>query len=343
MTPDDFLRSITPGCKQPEGLGLDQFRKFDPKNETLELSVPADSIFYKIGQNGLISFSDYMFLLTLLCTPWRYFEVAFRMFDLNGDGTVDVEEFDRVQTVLRSQTAVGLRHRDHSSTGNVIRSPVNSALLSYFFGNELNGKLSHESFLKFRKAFMNDIQRMEFESYHPIDGRISELDFAEWLIVFAGYSDKKKRKILKRVGSQFSSDKGDGDDNENEKLDNVSNVPGITWEEYHNFCKFLHLTFDVDAALQLHSVSGSRVDRATLDRVARVICGFPLSEKILDIMFTIFDVNHDDSLSPKEFIGVMKRRLMRGLDHPKDTGFTRLLDAMYYCTKQAISPKHYQD
>ena len=29
MTPEDFLRSLTPGVKQPEGLGLDQFKKID--------------------------------------------------------------------------------------------------------------------------------------------------------------------------------------------------------------------------------------------------------------------------------------------------------------------------
>ena len=33
MTPDDFLRSITPNEQQPENLGLDQFRKFDPEKE----------------------------------------------------------------------------------------------------------------------------------------------------------------------------------------------------------------------------------------------------------------------------------------------------------------------
>ncbi|KAG8225641.1 hypothetical protein J437_LFUL010326, partial [Ladona fulva] len=31
MTPDDFLRAITPGMKQPDGLGLDQFKRYDPK------------------------------------------------------------------------------------------------------------------------------------------------------------------------------------------------------------------------------------------------------------------------------------------------------------------------
>ncbi|CAG2059464.1 unnamed protein product, partial [Timema podura] len=42
MTPDDFLRSMTPGIKQPDGnqtpihlgaasLGLDQYKRYDPK------------------------------------------------------------------------------------------------------------------------------------------------------------------------------------------------------------------------------------------------------------------------------------------------------------------------
>ena len=31
MTPHDFVRSITYGIKQPDGLGLDSYNKFDPK------------------------------------------------------------------------------------------------------------------------------------------------------------------------------------------------------------------------------------------------------------------------------------------------------------------------
>jgi hypothetical protein len=48
------------------GLGLDQFRKFDPRVDSLELKLDEDSIFYKLGSSGLISFSDYVFLLTVL-------------------------------------------------------------------------------------------------------------------------------------------------------------------------------------------------------------------------------------------------------------------------------------
>uniref|UniRef100_A0A1B0D8W2 Uncharacterized protein n=1 Tax=Phlebotomus papatasi TaxID=29031 RepID=A0A1B0D8W2_PHLPP len=68
MTPIDFLTSMTPGIKQPEGLGLDQYRRYDPKSvtERLDLSLEQTSIFYKLGSYGLISFSDYIFLLTVL-------------------------------------------------------------------------------------------------------------------------------------------------------------------------------------------------------------------------------------------------------------------------------------
>ena len=71
MTPEDFLRSLTPGMIQPQGLGLDQFKKVDASTmdfKNMIQKLPKDSIFYKLGAAGLISFSDYIFLLTILST-----------------------------------------------------------------------------------------------------------------------------------------------------------------------------------------------------------------------------------------------------------------------------------
>lgn len=42
-------------------------------------------------------------------------------------------------------------------------------------------------------------------------------------------------------------------------------------------------------------------------------------------------VSDDGELSNKEFVSVMKRRVMRGLEKPKDTGFVKLLNAMWKC------------
>ena len=64
----------------------------------------------------------------------RQFEIAFRMFDLNGDGDVDAEEFEQVQSIIRQSTSVGSRHRDHANTGCTANKKTNSALSNYFFG-----------------------------------------------------------------------------------------------------------------------------------------------------------------------------------------------------------------
>ena len=56
MTPEDFLRSITPGLQQPEHLGLDQFHNIAVEelgNISLDLGVEQSSIFYQLGGGKL--------------------------------------------------------------------------------------------------------------------------------------------------------------------------------------------------------------------------------------------------------------------------------------------------
>lgn len=62
-----------------------------------------------------------MYFSVALLASRRHFEIAFRMFDLNGDGDVDSEEFEKVATLVRHQTSIGSRHRDHANTGNTFK------------------------------------------------------------------------------------------------------------------------------------------------------------------------------------------------------------------------------
>ncbi|XP_050670899.1 calcium uptake protein 1 homolog, mitochondrial isoform X2 [Leptidea sinapis] len=324
MTPDDFLRSMTPGVKQPDGLGLDQYRRYDPKtiSQRLNLDLDEDSIFYKLGSSGLITFSDYIFLLTVLSTSRRHFEIAFRMFDLNGDGDVDCEEFEKVAALIRQQSSIGSRHRDHANTGNTFKG-INSALTTYFFGPKLNEKLTIEKFLDFQQQLQKEILSLEFQRKQPDDnGRITEADFAELLLAYAGYPAKKKARMLKRVKRAFR-DHG----------------VGITKDDYLKFFHLLNNINDVDTALTFYHIAGASIDQPTLRHVARTVAHVDLDPHVINVVFTIFDENMDGQLSNREFVAVMKNRLLRGLEKPKDTGFVKLMYSLIKCardTKPAI-------
>ena len=69
---------------------------------------------------------------------------------------------------------------------------------------------------------------------------------------------------------------------------------------------------------------------------ATVAPGCRLSAHVVDVTFTLFDENADGQLSKAEFVSVMKRRLLRGLERPKDTGLLRLMDAIAQCSRETV-------
>ncbi|XP_071754091.1 calcium uptake protein 1, mitochondrial isoform X1 [Centroberyx gerrardi] len=320
MTPQDFVRSITPNEKQPENLGLDQFmvKRYDGKKiaQEREKFADEDSIFYTLGECGLISFSDYIFLTTVLSTPQRNFEIAFKMFDLNGDGEVDLEEFEQVQSIIRSQTSMGMRHRDRSTTGNTLKTAgCSSALTTYFFGADLKGKLTIGSFLEFQRKLQHDVLKLEFERNDPSDGRITERQFGGMLLAYSGVQSRKLKQMQKGLKKMFKD------------------AQGITFEEVENFFTFLKNVNDVDTALSFYHMAGASIDKATMKQVARTVAKVELSDHVCDVVFALFDCDGNGELSNKEFIAIMKQRLMRGLEKPKDMGFTRLVRAMWKCAQ----------
>ena len=107
------------------------------------------------------------------------------MFDFNGDGDVDAEEFDQVAHLLRQNTTHGSRHRD--TTGNsykvenilswlqflielviinllllfLNKQGVNSALSTFFFGPNRDQKLTIERFVEFQQQLQREILTLE--------------------------------------------------------------------------------------------------------------------------------------------------------------------------------------
>ncbi|THD21246.1 putative mitochondrial aspartate/glutamate carrier protein [Fasciola hepatica] len=285
MTPDDFVRSITPGLKQPYGLDLDSFKRYDPKTnmvyykgevDHLNLDIPKESVFYRLCDKALISFTDFVFLLVILSTPRRLFEIAFRMFDLNGDGELDVEEFDVVRAVIMDTTAMGRRHRDHSTTGSTLKQRSNSALQRYFFGPECDKKLSVKRFLELHSELQEEITRLEFNRASPVDGKITEVQFSNFLLTYAGFSEQKRRKMIRRVKQKFPKSE---------------ESVGISYRDFADFNLLLRSISDVDTALTFHHMAGAAIDQATLKHVAQTVANVNLSPHLINVVFTLFDEN----------------------------------------------------
>jgi len=318
MTPLDFLRSISPGEKQPEHLGLDQFMQVgvtEVGNVSTKLDLDPESVFYQLGAGGLISFSDYIFLLTVLSTSRRHFQIAFKMFDLNGDGNVDAEEFEQVTDLMRSHSSTGARHRDHGNTGSTFKG-INSGLKTYFFGEEMKGNLTVDRFLEFQRSLQEEILALEFRRKdHENEGRIPEKDFADLLIAYAGFQPKKKARMLRKVRKAYDEETS----------------PGVGLTDYLNFYQVLYSINDIDTALTFYHIAGAPIERNTMKHVARTVAHVDLSDHLIDVVFTLFDTDGDGKLSNKEFVSVMKQRAMRGLEKPKDMGISRIFSSMFKC------------
>lgn len=57
---------------------------------------------------------------------------------------------------------MGMRHRDRSTTGNTLKTAgCSSALTTYFFGEDLKGKLTIGSFLEFQRKLQHDVLKLE--------------------------------------------------------------------------------------------------------------------------------------------------------------------------------------
>ena len=94
MSPMDFFSAITPDCSIHPGAGSGVYEEISQqKLKTLRLdkSPVKGSILNEIGKNGLISYADYCFLLSLLSTPIRFVDTAFNLFDLTGNEQINAK------------------------------------------------------------------------------------------------------------------------------------------------------------------------------------------------------------------------------------------------------------
>uniref|UniRef100_A0A8C3UEJ1 Mitochondrial calcium uptake 2 n=1 Tax=Catharus ustulatus TaxID=91951 RepID=A0A8C3UEJ1_CATUS len=265
MTPRDFLFSVM----------FDQVeRKLFSRHCICE---GKEILIFKLFFSGLISYAEYLFLLTILTKPQTGLQIAFKMLDADGNEQVEKKEFFKVSTFTYVL---------------ILSCDVNTVLLVHFFGKQGKEKLRFSEFFRFMENLQTEVQEMEFIKFSKGLSFMRKEDFAEWLLYF---TDEENNEIYWQ-----------------NVRDRIEAGENISLEEFKTFCKFTNNLEDFSIAMQMFTVANRPVKRAEFKRAVKVATGQDLSDNVLDTIFKIFDLDGDDCLSHSEFLGVLRNRIHRG-------------------------------
>ncbi|XP_066487856.1 calcium uptake protein 3, mitochondrial [Tiliqua scincoides] len=312
MTPYDFIQSVTTDeprwAKQRRSLTKQELNQI--LLETPPVWKGSSKLFRNLQEKGVISYTEYLFLLCILTKPHAGFRIAFNMFDTDGNEMVDKKEFLVLQEIFRKKNEKKERKGDeekramlrlqlygYHTSPNARADDITSllsdtTLLVHFFGKKGKAELNFEDFYRFMDNLQTEVLEIEFLSYSNGMTTISEEDFAHILLRYTNV------------------------ENTSSYLENVCcSIPeeqGITFDEFRSFFQFLNNLEDFAIAMQMYNFANRSIGQDEFKRAVYVATGLKLSPHLVNTVFKIFDVDKDDQLSHKEFIGIMKDRLHRG-------------------------------
>uniref|UniRef100_A0AAY4A1U2 EF-hand domain-containing protein n=1 Tax=Denticeps clupeoides TaxID=299321 RepID=A0AAY4A1U2_9TELE len=339
MTPQNFIESVTmsePRNKKPwRSLTKQELEKI--LSETPAVWKGSSKLFRNLRERGIIAYTEYLFLLCILTKPHAGFKIAFNMFDADGNQMVDKREFLVVSGLpsgrIYKEAAVALSFfylanscasRNTSpqvlkkesqefvprSYWDVLRRSASQALFSdlaeraddnlvidttllvHFFGKKGKAELTFDDFYRFMDNLQTEVLEIEFLTYSKGMTTISEEDFARILLRYTNVENIAS--YLENVRQSIPDEKG------------------ITFDEFRSFFQFLNNLEDFAIALQMYNFANRSIGQDEFARAVYVATGLKLTHHLVNTIFKIFDVDHDDQLSYKEFIGIMKDRLHRG-------------------------------
>ncbi|XP_078513216.1 calcium uptake protein 2, mitochondrial [Lissotriton helveticus] len=301
MTPRDFLLSVMFDNVQRKVLAKNLTKKdLDAILTKAAKTNPGPTFFRNLGDRGLISYTEYLFLLTILTRPQTGFNIAFKMLDTDDNEQVEKKEFFKLQRILGHKDEVAPTTLTTASEIDPDSQDINTTLLVHFFGRGGREKLQYSEFQRFTENLQTEVQEMEFIQFSKGMNYMRKEDFAEWLLL---YTDQENNDIY------WQNVRG-----------RISAGEGISLEEFKSFCRFMNTLEDFSITMQMFSVANRAVKLAEFMRAVKVATGQDLSKNVLETIFKIFDLDGDDCLSHGEFLGVLKNRLHRGLKVPQQQG-----------------------
>ncbi|XP_069833770.1 calcium uptake protein 3, mitochondrial isoform X5 [Dendropsophus ebraccatus] len=338
MTPRDFLQSVT--TDEPRSAKKWKSLSRQDLNQMLIDTPPvwkgSSRFFRTLGDKGMISYTEYLFLLCILTKPHAGFKIAFNMFDTDGNQMVDREEFLVLQEIFRKKNEkkerkgeeekcaqlrlqlYGYLATTNGGADELTSSMIHTTLLVHFFGKKGKIELNFEDFYRFMDNLQTEVLEIEFLSYSKGMNTISEEDFAHILLRYTNVENTSS--YLENVRLRIPEEKG------------------ISFDEFRSFFQFLNNLEDFAIAMQMYNFASRSIGQDEFKRAVYVATGLKLSPHLVNTVFKIFDVDRDDQLSYKEFIGIMKDRLHRGFrDKPKHG----LKD--YYTCVTSVTRKHFRE
>uniref|UniRef100_A0AAY4A407 EF-hand domain-containing protein n=1 Tax=Denticeps clupeoides TaxID=299321 RepID=A0AAY4A407_9TELE len=340
MTPQNFIESVTmsePRNKKPwRSLTKQELEKI--LSETPAVWKGSSKLFRNLRERGIIAYTEYLFLLCILTKPHAGFKIAFNMFDADGNQMVDKREFLVLQEIFRKKNEKKERKGDAEKSAQLVScasrntSPqvlkkesqefvprsywdvlrrsasqalfsdlaeraddnlvIDTTLLVHFFGKKGKAELTFDDFYRFMDNLQTEVLEIEFLTYSKGMTTISEEDFARILLRYTNVENIAS--YLENVRQSIPDEKG------------------ITFDEFRSFFQFLNNLEDFAIALQMYNFANRSIGQDEFARAVYVATGLKLTHHLVNTIFKIFDVDHDDQLSYKEFIGIMKDRLHRG-------------------------------
>ncbi|KAH0664065.1 hypothetical protein KY290_029983 [Solanum tuberosum] len=319
MTPADLMRAVVPVFPPSEShLVRDGYLRGERNPGELRCAPSIFFMLFDTNSDGHISFKEYIFFVTLLSIPESSFSVAFKMFDLDCNGEIDIYEFKKVMTLMRAHNRQGAHHSDGHRGGHNLGGHIDSGgLLQDFFGEDGKKRLQYDTFVRFLRDLHEEMLKLEFAHYdYKFRGTISAKDFA--LSMVASADLKYLNKLLDRV-----------DDLDNEPQ--LSHIR-ISFEEFKTFAELRKKLQPFSLALFCFGQVNGLLTRSDFKRAASQVCGVSLTDNMIELVFHVFDTNRDGSLSSDEFIRVLEKRA-RDIAEPTEAGILNFMSCCGNCTR----------
>jgi len=332
MSVKDFYNAIIPGSSITHGTGLKSEKDYiiikdedllsDKLYQAEEIPVP-NSILNRIQRQGLLTYTDFCFLMNILATPMRYLDIAFLAFDIVADGHINANEYLKVMTKITKHTG-GLGRFDDCGTPEELMREKYSGLMNFLFGPQRRKKMTKEAFLKFRGQVMDDILWLQFTRYckslpdlpHIKFPQaeltiITDVEFCEHLLANTNIPNKKKAQMIKKVTKFFG-----------ESASNPTQLAeGITFDMFRSFYHVLYCGADLERAMYFADLDHGGITKEEFMTLCNWISDVEVDAHIVDVVWLLLDEEGHQILSIENFSPLMADwRLSRGFPQATTPG-----------------------